>query len=199
MKTMLFSSMLLALLLEACGEKEGCLSVEKGIIPWKQQQTTAFVPYTTTSVNCDGISEEYDGYYGEFSYSKTLTEITSRVRLKLINDGNEPLWAPETITVSQLTGCEYETRPASHTDCAQLPPTLYYSATESELIDHLTIHLNLYKTDGVWLRVLDTVLVSLTDTNGMNIELDTPDPGKHQAFYRETPDEEWIYFYYENQ
>lgn len=196
MKAIILSSMMLfALLLGSCSE-EGCVDVSKGT--GMTHPSVAMTPYAATSVNCDGIADEYDGRYGEFSYSEILADINSRLRIKLIHDGNEPSWAPETITIGQLIGCEYTTRPAPDTECAQGSPFLYCAAMETDNIDHIKVYVHLYL--DAYADYITNFSAYLKDGNEMAVTLDTPETGKHQAAYLKDPNKDELnYFYYENQ
>lgn len=74
-------------------------------------------------ITCD----EIEAYYPSRKYNMEALDasVLLKVKLKLVEDGSAPEWAPKTITATGMIGCLYYAIPTPDTSCAQEYPEVY--------------------------------------------------------------------------
>lgn len=114
------------------GLEAGCHTINKGeTLNEVKSQEIRMLSSGQEFITCNEIDQSYEGRgYNIASFDAFFK---SKVRLKLVEDGTAPDWAPKTITATGIIGCEYDAKSEAITTCMKNPPWLYYGAAEPEI------------------------------------------------------------------
>lgn len=105
---------------------EGCGSHSKGVVATSKADLKDVQQFIT----CD----EVETYYPNRNYNMEAldSEVLSKIKLKLIEDGTAPEWAPKTITVTGMIGCVYYSV-GLDSNCLQGDPLVFYGSSEPDI------------------------------------------------------------------